>query len=190
MRGFIFSENKLSKYAKKIFLAPKPAPFTESKFYNRQNYQLGSMSHYLNTKVCGYQDLPDFPEEAPDSTVRNVEPPKGIAQKIRIKKSFYPMPFLAPNPWEKTVEANKAKKKAGKAKAAKGFYSEESENDYDDDDEDSSSDSEESSSGEEESRQTTKKEEAKVVQKDNNTLLLMTEDYKKENTDEDSSSDR
>ena len=161
MRGFIFSDNKLSKYAKKIFLAAKPAPFTESKFCHRQNYQLGSMSHYLNTKVSGYQDLPEFPEEAPDSSVRNVEPPK------------------APNPWEKTVEANKAKKKAGKAaksSAAKGFYSEESEesgsSSSSGDSEDSSSDSEDSSSAGEESG-TKAKELEKVVQKDNNTLLLM-----------------
>ena len=76
------------------------------RFLNRQNYQLGSLSHYLNSKVNGYQDLPDFPEVAPDPSVREVEPPK------------------APNPWEKTVEMNRAKKKAAtesKKKATKGF---------------------------------------------------------------------
>ena len=115
MRGFIFSENKLSKYAKKIFLAPKPAPFTESKFYNRQNYQLGSMSHYLNTKVCGYQDLPDFPEEAPDSTVRNVEPPKGIAQKIRIKKSFLFFAFSSSQSLGKNCGGQQSQKESRKS---------------------------------------------------------------------------
>ena len=95
MRAFLFppqghENNKLIKHAKKIFLAPKPAPATESsRFQNRQNFQLGSMSHYLNAKVTGYQELPDFPEVAPDPSVREVEPPK------------------APNPWEKTIEMNK-----------------------------------------------------------------------------------
>ena len=98
MRAFLFppagqENNKLIKHGKKIFLASKPAPASESKFMNRQSYQLGSMSHYLNSSVSGYHDLPDFPEIAPDPEVRNVEPPR------------------APNPWEKTVEANKAKKR-------------------------------------------------------------------------------
>ena len=153
MRGFIFSENKLSKCAKKIFLAAKPAPYTESKFYNRQNYQLGSMSHYLNTKVNGYQDLPDFPEEAPDASVRNVEPVK------------------APNPWEKTVEANKAKKKAKAKSASKGFYSEESSSASDSGSSGSSSGSSSESSSESEDSE----DEGLVVKKDSNTLLLMGE---------------
>lgn len=130
MRAFLFpppgqENNKLIKHAKKIFLASKPAPASESKFMDRQSYQLGSMSHYLNARANGYQDLPDYPEVAPDASERNVEPPR------------------APNPWEKTVEANKAKKKAVEAKkkkqakkGVKGFYSEDS----------GSSDSESSSS--------------------------------------------
>ena len=168
MRGFIFSENKLSKCAKKIFLAAKPAPYTESKFHNRQNYQLGSMSHYLNTKVSGYQDLPDFPEEAPDASVRNVEPVK------------------APNPWEKTVEANKAKKKAAKS-ASKGFYSEESSSD-------SGSSSSSSSSSGSSSESEESEDDGLVVKKDSNTLLLIEEGSKngeagKDDETEDSSSD-
>merc|ERR1719266_1470044 len=162
MRAFLFppqghENNKLIKHAKKIFLAPKPAPATESsRFLNRQNYQLGSMSHYLNSKVNGYQELPDFPEVAPDPSLREVEPPK------------------APNPWEKTVEMNKAKKKAAaesKKKAqAKGFYSEES-------DSGSGSGSESDSEDEDDPERPVQE----VVKKDDNTLLLVTNDQPKAN---------
>lgn len=77
LKQFIFPANKtttsLSKYAAQIFLAPKPAPTLESNYHGREQYQLGSMSHYLKIKVNGYHELPDFPEVAPDSSVRIVE---------------------------------------------------------------------------------------------------------------------
>ncbi|XP_074490012.1 AP-3 complex subunit beta-2 isoform X6 [Sebastes fasciatus] len=63
----------LSKYAKKLFLALKPAPILESPFKDRDHFQLGSLSHLLNAKAGGYQELPDWPEAAPDPSVRNVE---------------------------------------------------------------------------------------------------------------------
>ncbi|XP_059391915.1 AP-3 complex subunit beta-2-like [Carassius carassius] len=63
----------LSKYAKKLFLALKPAPVLESTFKDRDHFQLGSLSHLLNAKAGGYQELPDWPELAPDPSVRNVE---------------------------------------------------------------------------------------------------------------------
>ncbi|XP_060138727.1 AP-3 complex subunit beta-2 [Zootoca vivipara] len=63
----------LSKYAKKLFLAQKPAPILESSFKDRDHFQLGSLSHLLNAKAVGYQELPDWPSEAPDPSVRNVE---------------------------------------------------------------------------------------------------------------------
>uniref|UniRef100_A0A8C9ZHK9 AP-3 complex subunit beta n=1 Tax=Sander lucioperca TaxID=283035 RepID=A0A8C9ZHK9_SANLU len=61
----------LSKYAKKLFLALKPAPVLESPFKDRDHFQLGSLSHLLNAKAGGYQELPDWPEAAPDPSVRN-----------------------------------------------------------------------------------------------------------------------
>lgn len=42
-------------------------------FSDRDRYQLGSLSHYINSKAVGYHDLPDCPEVAPDPSVRNVE---------------------------------------------------------------------------------------------------------------------
>ncbi|XP_050802832.1 AP-3 complex subunit beta-1 isoform X1 [Gopherus flavomarginatus] len=63
----------LSKYAKKIFLAQKPAPLLESPFKDRDRFQLGTLSHTLNTKATGYLELSNWPEVAPDPSVRNVE---------------------------------------------------------------------------------------------------------------------
>lgn len=39
----------------------------------RAKWQLGSLSHFVNSESKGYQSLPDFPEEPPDPTVRDVE---------------------------------------------------------------------------------------------------------------------
>ncbi|XP_032260035.1 AP-3 complex subunit beta-1 isoform X3 [Phoca vitulina] len=115
----------LSKYAKKIFLAQKPAPLLESPFKDRDHFQLGTLSHTLNTKATGYLELSNWPEVAPDPSVRNVE-------VIELAKEWTP--------------ARKAKKE----NPAKKFYSESEE---EEDSSDSSSDSEsesESASGEQE----------------------------------------
>ncbi|XP_073440245.1 AP-3 complex subunit beta-1 [Dendrobates tinctorius] len=63
----------LCKYAKRIFLAQKPAPVLESPFKDRDRFQLGTLSHTLNAKASGYLELSDWPEVAPDPSVRNVE---------------------------------------------------------------------------------------------------------------------
>ncbi|KAI5771666.1 AP3B1 [Gulo gulo luscus] len=113
----------LSKYAKKIFLAQKPAPLLESPFKDRDHFQLGTLSHTLNTKANGYLELSNWPEVAPDPSVRNVE-------VIELAKEWTPA--------GKTKKENPAKK----------FYSESEE---EEDSTDSSSDSEsesESASGE------------------------------------------
>ncbi|XP_073933338.1 AP-3 complex subunit beta-1 isoform X2 [Castor canadensis] len=87
----------LSKYAKKIFLAQKPAPLLESPFKDRDHFQLGTLSHILNIKACGYLELSNWPEVAPDPSVRNVEvielakewTPSGKAKKENPAKKFY-----------------------------------------------------------------------------------------------------
>ena len=42
-------------------------------YSDRDQYQLGTLSHIINTRATGYQQLPDWPEVAPDPSVRNVE---------------------------------------------------------------------------------------------------------------------
>ena len=39
---------------------------------DRDQYQLGTLSHILNAKATGYQELPQWPEEAPDLSVREI----------------------------------------------------------------------------------------------------------------------
>lgn len=63
----------LNKYARRILLASKPAPLLESAFKDRDRYQLGTLSHSLNVKATGYQELCEWPAVAPDASVRNVE---------------------------------------------------------------------------------------------------------------------
>ncbi|KAM9253401.1 AP-3 complex subunit beta-1 isoform 2-T2 [Dugong dugon] len=87
----------LSKYAKKILLAQKPAPLLESPFKDRDHFQLGTLSHTLNTKATGYLELSNWPEVAPDPAVRNVEvielakewTPAGKTKKENPSKKFY-----------------------------------------------------------------------------------------------------
>lgn len=40
---------------------------------DRDHFQLGTLSHTLNTKATGYLELSNWPEVAPDPSVRNVE---------------------------------------------------------------------------------------------------------------------
>lgn len=116
----------LSRNAKKIFLATKPAPLLESKYQGREQYQLGSLSHYLNMKANGYNDIPLFPEVAPDSSVRNVESPVEV-----------------PSVDEPARQTSKQSKSAAKAKS-KSFYSEseKSSSEYSSDSDGSDSESE------------------------------------------------
>ncbi|XP_060035481.1 AP-3 complex subunit beta-2 isoform X2 [Erinaceus europaeus] len=85
----------LSRHAKKVFLAPKPAPVLESSFKDRDHFQLGSLSHLLNAKATGYQELPDWPEEAPDPSVRNVEVPEWTKCSSREKRKEKEKPFYS-----------------------------------------------------------------------------------------------
>jgi len=51
----------------------------------REQFQLGSLSHYINARANGYHDLPMFPDVASDSSVRDVEPIVPV-QETRAKK--------------------------------------------------------------------------------------------------------
>jgi len=109
IRAILFPQGepgKISKHAKKIFLAAKPPPKIESKFATRDEYQLGSLSHFINARANEYQDLPDYPEVPPDPKVRQVEvakPPE--------------------NNWSKTEKQTRSSKgKAPPAKKEKSFY--------------------------------------------------------------------
>ncbi|KAH8235466.1 hypothetical protein KR032_001015 [Drosophila birchii] len=76
LRQIIFpasgTNSVLSQHARQVFLASKPAPVPESKYRDGNNFQLGSLSHYLNMPASGYKELPPFPAMPPDSSVRNI----------------------------------------------------------------------------------------------------------------------
>merc|ERR1711936_745064 len=116
-----------SKHAKKIFLAPKPPPTIESKFANRDEYQLGSLSHFINARANGYQDLPEYPEIPPDPKVRAVEVAK-------------PPPETA---WSRRDQISKSSKSKSKSVTKeKGFYDSDEGHKQKKDESESSSDSE------------------------------------------------
>lgn len=63
---------------------------------DRDQFQLGTLSHLIDNKAAGYQELPDWPEDAPDPSVRNVEVTMPWLEnkskdkkKADKKKSFY-----------------------------------------------------------------------------------------------------
>ncbi|XP_077567331.1 AP-3 complex subunit beta-2 isoform X2 [Stigmatopora nigra] len=107
----------LSKYAKKLFLALKPAPVLESPFKDRDHFQLGSLSHLLNAKAGGYQELPDWPEAAPDPSVRNVEVKESSCQVFSLLERVTTLTSVPE--WTKCSSREKRKEK----KVEKPFYS-------------------------------------------------------------------
>lgn len=42
-------------------------------FTDREELQLGSLSHFIHARATGYEPLPSFPESPPPGDVRNVE---------------------------------------------------------------------------------------------------------------------
>ncbi|KAK3555908.1 hypothetical protein QTP86_029779 [Hemibagrus guttatus] len=115
----------LSKYARRILLAAKPAPVLQSAFKDRDRFQLGTLSHTLNSKATGYLELSDWPAVAPDQSVRNVEVVEAV------------------NEWAPSVS------KAKPAKSDDKFFSDSGEEDEDKEGSGSSSSSEDSSSSSE-----------------------------------------
>lgn len=117
-------DNKLAKHAKKIFLATKPPPVQQSSFKDRDQFQLSTLSHLINARATGYQDLPDFPIEAADPGVRCVEVPAIFAPENHHRPAY---------------------QSRSKPKKPESFYSDES-SPGDESDEESESDSESDSS--------------------------------------------
>ncbi|KAM8752196.1 AP-3 complex subunit beta-2 isoform 3-T3 [Acanthopagrus schlegelii] len=153
----------LSKYAKKLFLALKPAPVLESPFKDRDHFQLGSLSHLLNAKAGGYQELPDWPEAAPDPSVRNVEVKDSVPEwtkcssrekrkEKKVEKPFYSDSEGESGPTEsadsESDSASGSESGSGSEESASGSESEESE---------AGSESEEEEEEEEEEKEKKKK---------------------------------
>uniref|UniRef100_A0A6Q2X4K1 AP-3 complex subunit beta n=1 Tax=Esox lucius TaxID=8010 RepID=A0A6Q2X4K1_ESOLU len=102
----------LSKYARRILLAPKPAPVLESAYKDRDRYQLGTLSHTINTKASGYLELSDWPAVAPDQSVRNVE----VIEPVRIHPSICTALFhFCPDSSQSSEESEKSSSQSEKS---------------------------------------------------------------------------
>ncbi|KAL3320195.1 AP-3 complex subunit beta-2 [Cichlidogyrus casuarinus] len=66
----------LARHAKKLFLAPKPSPIltgNETLVCGNNNLRLGSLSQVVNRQLQDYQELPEWPKELPDPSLRQVQ---------------------------------------------------------------------------------------------------------------------
>ncbi|XP_062946595.1 AP-3 complex subunit beta-2 isoform X3 [Cynocephalus volans] len=155
----------LSRHAKKLFLAPKPAPVLESSFKDRDHFQLGSLSHLLNAKATGYQELPDWPEEAPDPSVRNVEVPEWTKCSNREKRKEKEKPFYSDSEGESgptesadsDPESESESDSNSSSESGSGESSSESDNEDQDEDEEKERGSESEQSEEEGEKRKMKK---------------------------------
>nr|XP_047910988.1 AP-3 complex subunit beta-1 [Anser cygnoides] len=158
----------LSKYAKKIFLAQKPAPLLESPFKDRDHFQLGTLSHTLNSRATGYLELSDWPDVAPDPAVRNVEVAESAKEWTAIlgktKKEKPTEKFYSESEEEEDESAS-----TGATESESGSESEKEDKEEGSSDESSgsSSSSEESSDSESDSKESTAKKTSGAVKESN-----------------------
>ncbi|XP_064481144.1 AP-3 complex subunit beta-2-like [Ornithodoros turicata] len=92
LRQLVMGDSIISMHSTKFLLTSKPAPILQSKFENRDQYQMGSLSQFISARASEYRDLPEFPDTAPDPSVRNVEAPAVWEETRPVKKkpkSFY-----------------------------------------------------------------------------------------------------
>ncbi|XP_068608653.1 AP-3 complex subunit beta-1 [Brachionichthys hirsutus] len=165
----------LYKYARRILLAPKPAPLLESAFKDRDRFQLGSLSHSLNIKAAGYQELSDWPAVAPDQSARNVEivePVKEWTPMLgKVKKSKPDDKFYSDDEEEKEEEGSESSGSEDSSSSSDSTEGSDTEDESSEESEKTSSESEKSSSesekssSESESERKTKKRAKKAPQK-------------------------
>ncbi|XP_067356999.1 AP-3 complex subunit beta-2 isoform X10 [Channa argus] len=172
----------LSKYAKKLFLALKPAPVLESPFKDRDHFQLGSLSHLLNAKAGGYQELPDWPEAAPDPSVRNVEVPEWTkcSSREKRKEKKVEKPFYSDSEGESgPTESADSESDTGSGSES-GSGSEESGSGSESEESEEGSESEEEEQDEEKNKKKKKKELKKPVQESESEQSSVEEERKHE----------
>uniref|UniRef100_A0A914HB65 Protein kinase domain-containing protein n=1 Tax=Globodera rostochiensis TaxID=31243 RepID=A0A914HB65_GLORO len=140
LRNFLFLNKDANSivFPLDMFLHERPAPVVHNSFADRaEHFQLGTLSHLLNQKCTGYTELPDFPSQQPDPTVR---------------RSAYPLPsddFEAVQGKETTVTNAEAideeEEEAEEYSSEEG--NEEEEEDGDEDEEEADEQSEEEVEG-------------------------------------------
>ncbi|XP_056288473.1 AP-3 complex subunit beta-1 isoform X2 [Pseudoliparis swirei] len=156
----------LNKYARRILLAPKPAPMLESAFKDRDRFQLGTLSHSINSKATGYQELSDWPAVAPDQSVRNVEVIEPVQESAplvgKTKKPKSDAKFYSDDEEEKEEKASESGSSDSSSSEESGSESEEQSSE---ESSETSSDSGKSSSGSEKSSSESESEQKKKMKK-------------------------
>eukprot|EP00727_Mastigamoeba_balamuthi_P004329 m51a1_g13894 Adaptor protein complex 3 (AP-3), beta subunit (1175) ;mRNA; r:711313-716670 len=73
VRQLLYSDRapRLRAQALRLFLGEKPVPVSPAQSDASSAFTLGTLSHVVHEAAPGYEPLPDFPETAPDPTVRN-----------------------------------------------------------------------------------------------------------------------
>jgi AP-3 complex subunit beta len=139
----------LTERVSDIFLAKKPLSQISSSFHERSRFTIASLSHLVNHTVFGYEPLSDFPEKAPDSTVRDTFDDILPAQTSQVDKITSEDLFSGDigNFYSSEEEEEESEEEEGSDLygSENGFYSEESEG------ESGEEESGEEESGEEES---------------------------------------
>ncbi|KAL1235440.1 AP-3 complex subunit [Trichinella spiralis] len=101
---------KLTKLAEKIFFAEKPVPSSSSTFVDREQFQLGTLSHLLNQRCSGYNPLPPFVETAPDGSVRDVDEPVLPSQEFdrleRLRRTSEKSEFFKASTYEDSEDSD------------------------------------------------------------------------------------
>lgn len=69
--------NQLKEHLKTILLSNKEPAVIESEVQSASEYNIGSLSLLAHQPLPGYEPLPDFPQEQPDASVRDVEELEG-----------------------------------------------------------------------------------------------------------------
>lgn len=63
----------MQTHLKQILLSEKEPPVLESDMQDRADFTLGSLSMMVKHPLAGYEAIPDYPNEQPDPSVRDVE---------------------------------------------------------------------------------------------------------------------
>lgn len=175
-------KGQLAKHAKKIFLSTKPAPVLESKFKDRDQYQLGTLSHIINMRATGYQQLPDWPEVAPDPSVRNVEVVMPWSEKPVLSKKKKDKP-------ERSFYSSTESSSPEEDSSDDEDSDEDSDDETDSEDDDKTEDSDEETDSDEDSDSPKTKQEPKKVEKEEKKKPVVISDSEEEDSSEEDSSD-
>lgn len=149
-----FSHNLLNQHLKQILLTDKEVPVVESPSAGRERFTVGSLSLLLNRELPGYEPLPDYPEEQPDSSLRETQEEQWTGRQVIIEKGFgsddfrsrYRGGFASDGGGPNSVAAYVAPKaiKKGDNYDLEAFYNDDDEEEEEEDDEDEDTDEEES----------------------------------------------